>query len=70
MLSKAPVKVTPADNLDVKRADEFYGAAAAVIGGLKSPQEALDAAQERVVVACPRADWSQASSTRSRVVDR
>ncbi len=48
MLSKAPVTVTPADNLDVKRADEFYGAAAAVIGGLKSPQEALDAAQERV----------------------
>lgn len=48
MLSKAPVTVTPADNLDVKRADEFYGAAAAVIGGLKSPQEALDAAQDRV----------------------
>jgi raffinose/stachyose/melibiose transport system substrate-binding protein len=48
MLSKAPVTVTPADNLDVKRADEFYGAAAAVIGGLKSPKEALDAAQDRV----------------------
>ena len=45
LLSSAPVTVTPADNLDVKRADEFYGAAAAVIGGLKSPQEALDAAQ-------------------------
>ena len=48
LLSSAPTKVTPADNLDVKRADEFYGAAAAVIGGLKSPQEALDAAQSRV----------------------
>ncbi len=48
MLSAAPVKVTPADNIDVKRADEFYGAAAAVIGGLKTPQEALDAAQSRV----------------------
>jgi raffinose/stachyose/melibiose transport system substrate-binding protein len=48
MLSKAPVTITPADNLDVKRADEFYGAAAAVIGGLKSPQEALDNAQDRV----------------------
>ena len=48
LLSSAPTKVTPADNIDVKRADEFYGAAAAVIGGLKSPQEALDAAQKRV----------------------
>lgn len=48
MLSTAPVTVTPADNIDVKRADEFYGAAAAVIGGLKQPQEALDAAQDRV----------------------
>ena len=48
MLSTAPVTITPADNLDVKRADEFYGAAAAVIGGLKTPQEALDAAQDRV----------------------
>lgn len=48
LLSSAPTLVTPADNIDVKRADEFYGAAAAVIGGLKSPQEALDAAQARV----------------------
>jgi len=48
LLSTAPVKVTPADNLDVQRAAEFYGAAAAVIGGLKTPQEALDAAQKRV----------------------
>ena len=48
LLSTAPVKVTPGDNLDVQRADEFYGAAAAVIGGLKTPQEALDAAQKRV----------------------
>lgn len=48
LLGSAPVTVTPADNLDVKRADEFYNAAAAVIGGLKSPQDALDAAQDRV----------------------
>ena len=48
LLSTAPVKVTPGDNLDVQRAAEFYGAAAAVIGGLKTPQEALDAAQKRV----------------------
>lgn len=48
LLSTAPALVTPGDNIDVKRADEFYGAAAAVIGGLKSPQEALDAAQDRV----------------------
>jgi raffinose/stachyose/melibiose transport system substrate-binding protein len=48
LLSSAPVKVTPGDNLDVQRAAEFYGAAAAVIGGLKTPQEALDAAQKRV----------------------
>jgi ABC-type glycerol-3-phosphate transport system substrate-binding protein len=48
MLSTAPVTVTPADNIDVKRADEFYGAAAAVIGGLKQPQAALDTAQDRV----------------------
>lgn len=48
MLSTASALITPADNIDVKRADEFYGAAAAVIGGLKSPQEALDAAQDRV----------------------
>jgi raffinose/stachyose/melibiose transport system substrate-binding protein len=48
LLSTAPVKVTPGDNLDVQRADEFYGAAAAVIGGLKTPQEALDAARKRV----------------------
>ena len=48
LLSSAPTKVTPADNIDVKRADEFYGAAASVIGGLKSPQEALDEAQSRV----------------------
>jgi raffinose/stachyose/melibiose transport system substrate-binding protein len=48
LLSSAPIKVTPGDNLDVQRAAEFYGAAAAVIGGLKTPQEALDAAQKRV----------------------
>ena len=48
LLSTAPVKVTPADNLSVQRAAEFYGAAAAVVGGLKTPQEALDAAQKRV----------------------
>ena len=48
LLSSAPVKVAPADTLDVKRADEFYGAAASVIGGLKTPQEALDEAQDRV----------------------
>jgi raffinose/stachyose/melibiose transport system substrate-binding protein len=48
LLSSASTKVTPADNIDVKRADEFYGAAAAVIGGLKSPQDALDQAQHRV----------------------
>ena len=48
LLSTAPTKVTPGDNLDVQRAAEFYGAAAAVIGGLKTPQEALDAAQKRV----------------------
>ena len=48
LLSGAPVTVAPADTLDVKRADEFYGAAAAVIGGLKTPQEALDEAQSRV----------------------
>lgn len=48
LLSAAPVKVTPADNYDIQRADEFYGAAAAVIAGLKTPQEALDAAQKRV----------------------
>ena len=48
LLSTAPVKVTPGDNLDVQRAAEFYGAASAVIGGLKTPQEALDAAQKRV----------------------
>ena len=48
LLSTAPVKVTPGDNLDVQRAAEFYGAAAAVIGGLKTPQQALDEAQKRV----------------------
>ncbi len=48
LLSGAPVTVAPADTLDVKRADEFYTAAAAVIGGLKTPQEALDEAQSRV----------------------
>ena len=48
LLSTAPVKVTPGDNLDVQRAGEFYGAAAAVIGGLKTPQQALDEAQKRV----------------------
>ena len=35
LLSGAPVTVAPADTLDVKRADEFYLAAAAVIGGLE-----------------------------------
>jgi raffinose/stachyose/melibiose transport system substrate-binding protein len=48
LLGTAPLTVAPADTLDVKRADEFYGAAAAVIGGLKTPQEALDEAQSRV----------------------
>ncbi len=48
LLSGSPLTVAPADTLDVKRADEFYLAAAAVIGGLKTPQEALDEAQSRV----------------------
>jgi raffinose/stachyose/melibiose transport system substrate-binding protein len=48
LLSGAPITVAPGDTLDVKRADEFYLAAAAVIGGLKTPQEALDEAQSRV----------------------
>ena len=48
MLSTAVLKVTPADNIKVSISDEFYGAAAAVIGGLQSPQDALNTAQARV----------------------
>ena len=48
LLESSPVVVKPADNIDVKVAGEFYDAVAAVIGGLKSPQEALDRAQTRV----------------------
>jgi raffinose/stachyose/melibiose transport system substrate-binding protein len=49
MLSSASTLVTPADSgHDIEVAAAFYDAAAAVIGGTSTPQEALDTAQSRL----------------------
>lgn len=49
LLTNAGELVVPADNYaDLEIAELFYGAAASVIGGTASPQEALDTAQARI----------------------
>lgn len=49
MLANAGDLVVPADNYaDLEIAGLFYGAAASVIGGTATPQEALDTAQARI----------------------
>ncbi len=49
MLTNAGNLVVPADNYaDLEIAELFYGAAASVIGGTATPQEALDTAQARI----------------------
>lgn len=49
LLSNAGDLVLPADNYkDLEIANEFYGAAASVIGGTATAQEALDKAQNRI----------------------
>lgn len=49
MLSGAGDLVVPADNYaDIEIASLFYGAAASVIGGTATPQQALDTAQQRI----------------------
>jgi len=49
LLTEADALVVPADNYaDLEIAELFYGAAASVIGGTASPQEALDTAQARI----------------------
>ncbi len=49
LLSNAPVVVAPADSgHDIEIAAAFYDAAASIIGGTATPQEALDTAQSRI----------------------
>lgn len=49
MLTEADALVVPGDNYaDLFIAEQLYGAAAAVIGGTSTPQEAADTAQSRI----------------------